>query len=355
MNSFIVRNVQEALPLGLTLLQQFGINRDSRNGKVIMMDGPVSTLYEEPRERVIFWPLRDANPFLHFFESLWMMAGRDDVEYLDQFSKNMKTYSDDGKRLHGAYGRRWVGWWHDLKSGQLLNQLEIVAEALKKDPDSRRCVVQMWDPATDLGKSGKDFPCNTSIMFSISIAGGLDMTVINRSNDMIWGAYGANAVHFSFLQEVMASWIGVPVGRYWQFSNNFHAYDEIYQKMLPLATEIEGDLVLSPGKDPYRTSGVAPYPIVNTSIATWFQDLKIFIEEGPIVGLNDPFFRRVATPLLRAHQHFKKLELGEDRYVGALEILEQCEATDWRMAAEEWIDRRYQKFLRQKDDGVTHE
>ena len=32
----------------------------------------------------------------------------------------------------------------------------------------------------------------------------LCMTVCNRSNDMLWGAYGANVVHMSMLQEFVA-------------------------------------------------------------------------------------------------------------------------------------------------------
>jgi thymidylate synthase len=52
----------------------------------------------------------------------------------------------------------------------------------------------------------------------------LDLTVLCRSNDVVWGAYGANAVHFSVLQEYLAGRIGVDVGVMYQFSNNYHGY-----------------------------------------------------------------------------------------------------------------------------------
>ena len=42
--------------------------------------------------------------------------------------------------------------------------------------------------------------------------GRLQMTVHCRSNDIIWGTYGANAVHFSILQEYVAARIGVDLG-----------------------------------------------------------------------------------------------------------------------------------------------
>ena len=50
------------------------------------------------------------------------------------------------------------------------------------------------------------------------------MTVCNRSNDMLWGAYGANAVHMSMLQEYLASRLEIAVGEYTQISDSFHVY-----------------------------------------------------------------------------------------------------------------------------------
>ena len=77
----------------------------------------------------------------------------------------------------------------------------------------------MWSPVEGEGRK----PCNTQIYFW-SRNGKLNMTVANRSNDMIWGAYGANAVHMSFLQEYVASMCGVKCGIYTQFTHNLHAY-----------------------------------------------------------------------------------------------------------------------------------
>lgn len=51
------------------------------------------------------------------------------------------------------------------------------------------------------------------------------MTVANRSNDIIWGCYGANAVHMSMLQEFVANALGIPVGLYNQVSNDWHIYE----------------------------------------------------------------------------------------------------------------------------------
>src|SRR3974390_2807104 len=106
-----VRNVHLALPKGLALLQEYGVVRDSRNGPVTVMEEPVTTTYIRPCERVLFWKERDANPFFHFFESLWMLAGRDDLAFLTKFVKRFEDFSDDGLTLHGAYGYRWLRYF----------------------------------------------------------------------------------------------------------------------------------------------------------------------------------------------------------------------------------------------------
>ena len=88
-------------------LESCGIWQESRSGKVIEYPEPVMTTYKRPEERVLFYPSRDANPFFHLFEALWMLAGKNDLEYVSRFNSRMKDFSDDGKILNGAYGHRW--------------------------------------------------------------------------------------------------------------------------------------------------------------------------------------------------------------------------------------------------------
>src|SRR5271154_5758040 len=57
-----------------------------RGMETIEWKGVFITEYEKPDERVLFSQTRDANPFFHFFESLWILAGREDVEFLAQFN-----------------------------------------------------------------------------------------------------------------------------------------------------------------------------------------------------------------------------------------------------------------------------
>lgn len=324
-------NVNDALPKGIRALRAVGVRRDSRNGPVTVAACPVTTVYLNPEQRVLFSPQRDANPFFHLTESVWMMAGRNDVAYPASFARQIREFSDDGETLHGAYGHRWrklLGY----------DQLIPIIEELKRNPESRRCVLQMWDAtvthadgADDLNRAmegGKDVPCNTHIYFSVSPGGRLDMTVCNRSNDIIWGAYGANAVHMSFLQEFVARAVGIPVGTYYQISNNYHMYD--------FNAHLADDELHD---NPYGAKAWQ-YPIMEdgADYRTWLEDAEVFLGDGVRQGCRHPWFQRVLWPVVNAHAAFKKKD-----YEGALEIISQCQASDWRLACEQWLQRRWAK------------
>ncbi len=316
-----VRNVHDALPRAITELKKEGIQRESRNGPVLVFNEPVTTVYEKPLERVIFHEDRDANPYFHLMESLWMLGGRNDVAFVQYYASNMKSYSDNGKTFHAAYGHRW-------RKHFSRDQLKVVIEALKKNPDDRRVVLSMWDCESDLGFEGKDFPCNLQAIFSRGIEGELNMTVTNRSNDIVWGAYGANAVHFSYLMEYIAAGIGCKVGKYYQMSNNLHAYLDTYKKVKDVKI----------GSNPYD-EGIEHFPLVSIPLGTWDQDLQMFLDNGPIVGFRDPFFRRVVTPMYYSYAAFKKKD-DPDRFEKALDIINQCQDTAWKAACIMWLARR---------------
>lgn len=339
-----VRNVGWALPYGMDLLRTVGVKRSSRNGQVIASTEPVTTRYERPTERVIFWGERDANPTFHLMESLWMLAGRKDLPFLTKYVKRMSQFSDDhGKTQPGAYGFRW-------RSHFGKDQVSWAVKRLADNADDRRVVIQMYDPFIDqraADENGKDVPCNVSLHLQVAADGKLDMTVFCRSNDMVWGAYGANAVHFSMLQEYVASSIQREVGRYWQVSDNFHAYEDAFRQVEELNGSYAPD-------EPYTRGEVKPYPIMSTPPKIWEDDLKLYMEHGPIVGLRDGFFRRVVTPVDMAHKAYRE-NRGEDKFKIPLEIIQQCKAEDWKRACEEWYLRRQAAWERARDDGVSHE
>lgn len=350
------RNVHEALPEALDQLRILGVRRDSRNGPVVMFPEPVTTVYRKPAERVLFWAQRDANPFFHLIESLWMLAGRNDVQTVAHYVTRMRSFSDDGKTFHGAYGHRWR-WQFGF------DQLPRIITNLRSNKDDRRQVLSMWSAEADLGQQDlgytpKDLPCNLQAIFQIACDGRLDMMVTNRSNDIIWGAYGANAVHFSYLHEYVARLVGVEQGVYRQVSANFHAYQEVLEKNIHLADLVQDRLHLPAnlrwvGSDPYVDGKIEPFPLMSVSPEDWHMDLNMFFRVPEAMGYRDPFFRRVVIPMVKAHRAFKAP--SPERFDLALYELTNVAATDWKLAAMEWIERRRTVYLKARDDGVSYE
>src|SRR6185312_12020720 len=115
---------------------------------------------------------------------LWMLAGRRDVAWLARFNQRMATYSDDGVVFNAAYGYRWRRQFNlaTAAGGNAHDQLGVIVDLLRADPDSRRAVLQIWDAEADLGVASKDLACNTQAMFKVR-DDRLNMTVSNRSND----------------------------------------------------------------------------------------------------------------------------------------------------------------------------
>lgn len=354
------RNVRELLPLGLHYLEEVGERGNSRVGEVITAPHPVMSIYERPTERVLVSALRDANPFFHLYESLWMLAGRDDASVLIDYVKRFEEFADDGV-VHGAYGHRWRG-------AMGFDQLDAIVKKLRANPDDRQCVLQMWDGRwedfswegqtgdyseqfgeNDLIGSWRDRPCNTHVYFRVrehrEVRGGdlcvesvLDMTILCRSNDIVMGAYGANAVHFSMLMEYVAGRVGVGVGTMYQLSNNWHAYVRDLDKL--------GDPRLLSEEMINESRELRTMPI-GEDWGAWDKDLAAFmgwhdalwtvgVEEVSEPEYVNSWFRLVAGRVALAHWAHKH-HLRDTALVTALNI----EADDWRAACTEWLERRY--------------
>jgi thymidylate synthase len=337
------RNVNDALVKGVQLLQAGGHKQDSRAGGTIEYPEPVCTVYERPLERVIFDPVRDANPFFHLMEALWMLAGRKDVNWLVRFNKRMATYSDDGKIFNAAYGYRWRKQFElaAAHGESFKDQLSTIVKMLRADPDSRRAILQIWDAEADLGVDSKDIACNAMAMFKVR-DNRLNITVANRSNDIIWGCYGANAVQFSILLEYMAAQIGVKSGQYRQVSDSYHAYNDTWPKV--------SGIVERTREDPYTLGEVAVYPLVadpdsfDMELERWFEappdrlDFATWEDEVNGKTWKNPFFIEVATPVYNAWFCYKQKARDEAR-----EWVGRCAASDWQRATTEWLERRWQR------------
>jgi hypothetical protein len=176
------------------------------------------------------------------------------------------------------------------------------------------------------------------------------MTVTNRSNDMIWGMLGTNVVHFSFLQEYMAAHLGVEVGVYNQMTNNLHVYTERWHPEEWLEDETPDyytDPNVSTLSGPLKVEMWGHdfgkrFPLVSDPVV-FEEELPCFVERfaGKVSpedlpwGWQEPFFERVAQPMLIAFAYHK-----EKDYYSALSCVDGIAADDWRIVAHNWIERR---------------
>lgn len=313
-------DIHVALASGIDWLEVAGVQETSRNGAVLASPVPVCTAYARPECRVLRSATRDANPFFHVVESAWMLAGRNDLALLKQYVSTFGAYSDDGVTIPDAYGYRWRRHFG-------FDQLPMLISELRQHPDSRRCVLQMWDARVDLERmlaGGKAVPCNTQAYFAIR-KGKLEMTVCNRSNDAILGAYGANAVHFGFLQEYVAAHLRVGVGTYYQISNNLHIYSDVHPKekrerMAPelFARREEPSLLME-----WDTDGL-----------DW--DLGVFEHTDYLPSPRSRWFAALVCPVQRVWNARKAGASVEEQLSRCTEI----GPADWRAACTEWIERR---------------
>ena len=326
-------DVNEALLKGLSLLTSEGVEIPSRNGPTLEMDTPVATVYENPRNRVMISKVRDANPFFHFMESMWVLAGCGDVAFLTEFNKRMADYSDDGKVFNAPYGQR-------LMSGFGIDQIESIINTLIRDPNSRQAVGQIWDVA-DLERATKDKACNMQVVFRMR-SGRLDLTVYNRSNDVIWGAYGANVVQFSTLLEYVAAKVGVPMGTYTQVSNSYHIYldgpgGDLYNKLLTGYPDINNcnDVTLSQFNQ--VTMSAEDMPAFERDLSVFFSvyDSHGLTVLGDTVCWESAYFNKLVMPMLCTFIIHKAHGASE-----ALHYVNAIKSSDWYIACFHWLENR---------------
>jgi thymidylate synthase len=338
-----VRNASTALCEILRRLSIQGVRRTTRAGDVLEIDEPVIIKYLNPRERIIFFEERDFPTIFVLMEAIWMMAGRNDVEWLTKFNKRMAEYSDDGATFHGSYGHRW-------RNAFGFDQLERVVKLLKTKPDTRRAVIQMWHCELDLNEdeSGLDLPCNMLVKFQIR-NNKLDITVYNRSNDVLWGTTAVNTTQFSILQEYVAAAVGIDPGYYYQVSDNLHVYADKYSRYKNLAHYAPDPHRTIP-LDPYERKAIFPEKIV-TDPDSFLEECEMFCVENTWesygaakkeVEYKNKFFSNVARPMARICREWQNTKdpLRFSTMRGHLYMMPDC---DWRMSTQKWIEQRERK------------
>jgi thymidylate synthase len=249
------------------------------------------TVLEKPLHRMQIVPGRRMNPWLALSESLWMLAGREDVAALLPYNKRILDFSDDSETLYGACGYR------------IRDQIEPLLARLQADPNDRRAVLSIWNPA-DLTAETKDPPCNDMVGFKLR-RGHLHMTVFNRSNDLHWGLHAVNIPQFGILLEYLAARLGVAVGTQTHISQSLHVYldepaKDITYRMIAAWQEPIGSVAPSPFFEELPICRLDGQP--STDDLAYLYTLCDHVLDGKRLDEEDPPFFQFAHDFLQCYR-----------------------------------------------------
>lgn len=108
-----------------------------------------------------------------------------------------------------------------------LNQLDFVTQELKRNPDSRRAVIDIRSNRDDMYSN--DPACLQHIQFFIR-DNVLHMKVLFRSNDACKAAF-MNMFALIMIQKYVADKLGIEVGTYTHRANSFHCYERDFDML----------------------------------------------------------------------------------------------------------------------------
>lgn len=239
------RTIDDAFRCLLSRVLVEGIPVESRNGMTLELANQ-ALIIEQPTKRYLHTPGRNNNPFAAIAETMWVLAGRNDLAYLTPYLKRAPNYSDDdGVTWRAGYGPRLRNW-----NG--VDQVSQVRMLLDASPISRRAVISLFNPELDFEDS-KDIPCNNWMHFTVR-EGRLELTVVARSTDVWFGFSAINAFEWSVLLEMMARWLQLEIGCLTFFTSSLHLYTEYEERARDmLRTESAGLEYIGRGVFPYDT------------------------------------------------------------------------------------------------------
>lgn len=279
--------------------------------------------FDLPLERCITVPHRKNNIFATIAETMWVIAGRDDIDFLTPYIPRAIAFSDDGERWSGAYGPRLRNW-HGT------DQVAEVTSLLRSDPSSRRAVMSIFDPARDFVPS-KDIPC-TNWLHPIVRDGAVHLDVVMRSNDIIWGFSGINSFEWTVLLEMLAEWLGVRVGSVTFFISSLHLYERHGERAARILASPRP--VLWPeGVRQFATA----FDDLPRALELWF-DAEAAIRNhptlpDPVDSIDDPLFKDFARMIHLYWLH----SAGEIDHAST--IVPRIVDPGLRFAAEEYLGR----------------
>ncbi len=163
------------------------------------------------------------------YELLWFLNGDTNIKYLnDNKVKIWNDWADENGDLGPVYGAQWRNW-----NNEGIDQISVVLNQIKNNPDSRRMIVAAWNPGV-LPLSGKSFsenvaagraalpPCHAWFQFYVA-NGKLSCQMYQRSADIFLGV-PFNIASYALLTMMMAQVTGLEAGEFIHTLGDAHIY-----------------------------------------------------------------------------------------------------------------------------------
>jgi len=127
-------------------------------------------------------------------------------------------WADKNGDLGPVYGKQWRSW--PTPDGRIIDQLSLVLEQLKANPNSRRIVVSAWNVG-ELDRMAL-LPCHALFQFYVA-EGRLSCQLYQRSADALLGV-PFNIASYALLTHMVAQQCNLKVGDFVWTGGDCHLY-----------------------------------------------------------------------------------------------------------------------------------
>ncbi|MFH4353962.1 MAG: thymidylate synthase [Neisseriaceae bacterium] len=153
------------------------------------------------------------------YELLWFLRGETNVHYLQEHGVSIwNEWADTEGNLGPIYGKQWRAWPN--YDGGTIDQIRVLIETIRRDPDSRRLIVSAWNPA-QLQQMALP-PCHILFQFYV-VNQTLSCQLYQRSADVFLGV-PFNIASYALLTSMVAQVTNLKPGVFIHTLGDAHLY-----------------------------------------------------------------------------------------------------------------------------------
>ena len=152
-------------------------------------------------------------------ELLWFLSGDTNVRYLREHGVTIwDEWADENGELGPVYGAQWRAWL--AADGRRIDQISRAIELIRRDPDSRRILVNAWNVG-ELERMALT-PCHALFQFYVA-EGRLSCQLYQRSADVFLGV-PFNIASYALLTHMVAQQCDLQPGEFVWTGGDTHLY-----------------------------------------------------------------------------------------------------------------------------------